>query len=281
MYQLSIVIATRNSSGYIEEHLHRIHDEVSSHIDDIQYIIVIDGGEVEVVDKVLSFKKYYPHLKLISLDNNYGQQAAIQTGIEYADGNNILTFDDDLQYHPREIPKLYDALQRLPEKLIINGYSSSRNHASFYSKTSVYTSWIIENIFFRSYRNVHYLTSLKIFRRRLFYKDERWLNVNVYFFWEIMPEVMDFVVVEHHPRQSGNSGYSLIQYLMFFRHIILRITNNCIIVFLFIWSVIAWFALTLNTFVSVVGIMLLALLTNTCLLAKIRKHKVGIKSIHT
>tara|TARA_B100000795_G_scaffold174214_1_gene131513 strand:+ start:706 stop:1650 length:945 start_codon:yes stop_codon:yes gene_type:complete len=48
----------------------------------------------------------FPHVKIINLTRNFGQQSATICGINYASGEYIITMDDDMQHSPLEIPKL-------------------------------------------------------------------------------------------------------------------------------------------------------------------------------
>ncbi len=49
-----------------------------------------------------------PHLKVISLSRNFGQQIAITAGLKYATGDAVVIMDDDLQDPPEFIPILME-----------------------------------------------------------------------------------------------------------------------------------------------------------------------------
>ena len=49
-----------------------------------------------------------PRVHLISLKKNYGQSLALAAGIDYAEGEYIITMDGDLQNDPQDIPKMLE-----------------------------------------------------------------------------------------------------------------------------------------------------------------------------
>jgi glycosyltransferase involved in cell wall biosynthesis len=54
------------------------------------------------------------HVRVISLQRNFGQTAAMQAGIDHATGAVIVPLDADLQNPPSEIPKLLAKLGERP-----------------------------------------------------------------------------------------------------------------------------------------------------------------------
>ena len=70
-------------------------------------IIVIDDGSKDKTPQILlEQKKKIPRLQVVIHKKNKGKGAAIQTGINKATGDIILIQDADLEYNPKEIPKL-------------------------------------------------------------------------------------------------------------------------------------------------------------------------------
>lgn len=47
-----------------------------------------------------------PKVHLIELKKNYGQSLALAAGIDYAEGEYIITMDGDLQNDPSDIPEM-------------------------------------------------------------------------------------------------------------------------------------------------------------------------------
>ncbi len=70
-------------------------------------IIVIDDGSKDKTPEILKkVKKDNPEINIIIHEKNKGKGSAIQTGIKAATGDIILIQDADLEYNPKDIPKL-------------------------------------------------------------------------------------------------------------------------------------------------------------------------------
>jgi hypothetical protein len=65
-----------------------------------------------------------PRLRVVRLQRNYGQTAAIAAGIELARGDVIASLDADLQNDPRDIPRLLDKLDEGFE--VVSGWRRER-----------------------------------------------------------------------------------------------------------------------------------------------------------
>jgi undecaprenyl-phosphate 4-deoxy-4-formamido-L-arabinose transferase len=55
-------------------------------------------------------KNAYTNLKIIRLSGNFGQHAATLCGLKHAQGQIVVTMDDDLEHAPEDIPKLVEQL---------------------------------------------------------------------------------------------------------------------------------------------------------------------------
>src|SRR4051794_17074996 len=120
---LSIVIPIKDE----KDNIRRLHDRITKALSplapsgrgvggegDTSYEIVLvddgssDGthGELEAIAAVDG------RVKVVRLRRNYGQAAAMQAGIDYANGDVIVTMDGDLQNDPADIPMLIDVLQK-------------------------------------------------------------------------------------------------------------------------------------------------------------------------
>jgi glycosyltransferase involved in cell wall biosynthesis len=220
MYELSIIIPTRYSSGFIYETLTRVHEQVYAQVESLQYVLVNDGGDAATTESMQKFKSTYPDVLILELETYHGQQAAVQAGLKHAGGKYLLTYDDDLQYRPEDIQVLFDAIRLDNDALIYCGYPITRQQSGTYVFFSKLVVLIFDQIFFRSYRRSRFYTSFKVYRRELLFNGEHWLNKNVYFFWDFDPASIRHILVAHFPRKVGVSGYTLRKYLFFFRHII-------------------------------------------------------------
>ncbi len=76
------------------------------HFSDYEIIFVDDGSKDRTLERLLARCASDRRVKVVELDQNYGQHAAISAGFEAASGDIIVTLDSDLQISPDEIPTL-------------------------------------------------------------------------------------------------------------------------------------------------------------------------------
>lgn len=75
-----------------------------------EVVCVDDGSSDDTLQKLLQIKKENKELKVVSLSRNFGLQAAIAAGLEYAKGDFVVVMDGDLQDPPQLIKKLYTTI---------------------------------------------------------------------------------------------------------------------------------------------------------------------------
>ena len=127
---LSIIIPVLNEADNIQ----KLHSEVVRVCEGEGYqfeVIIVDDGSNDGTRQVL--KKLSP-LTNIRLRRNFGQTAAMDCGIKYAEGELIVTMDGDGQNDPADIPKLIQHLQ--DESLdLVSGWRKHRKDSFFKIKT--------------------------------------------------------------------------------------------------------------------------------------------------
>lgn len=73
---------------------------------DIEFIFVNDGSTDTSLLQLLSLSDKDNRVKIVSFTRNFGHQAALTAGIDYAKGDAIITMDADFQDPPEIIPKM-------------------------------------------------------------------------------------------------------------------------------------------------------------------------------
>jgi dolichol-phosphate mannosyltransferase len=82
-------------------------------------IIYIDDGSRDcTLGAMKTLAVADPRVRVLSLARNFGKEAALQAGLEHADGECIITMDTDLQHPPELIPQLL-AKAKEPVDLVI------------------------------------------------------------------------------------------------------------------------------------------------------------------
>jgi len=102
---LSIVIPLFNEQEVIPfliEELNKIGHTLGKNY---EVIFVDDGSADNTFELVKKAAGQDPKFKVIKLSRNFGHQAAFNVGIDFAQGNMVLTMDGDLQHPPHLIPE--------------------------------------------------------------------------------------------------------------------------------------------------------------------------------
>jgi glycosyltransferase involved in cell wall biosynthesis len=109
--KLSVVIPAYNEEESVELCYREITDTLEPIGINYEIIFVDDGSTDLTFKKLHALSKNDEKLKVIKLRKNFGQSAALRTGIDRAVGLIVVTMDADLQNDPKDIPKLLEALE--------------------------------------------------------------------------------------------------------------------------------------------------------------------------
>ncbi|MGW8225811.1 MAG: glycosyltransferase family 2 protein [Anaerolineales bacterium] len=104
--KVSVIIPVFNEQSTIEAILQRVKAQ-----DIVTEILVIDDGSTDGTREILASMEESEQLRVILHDSNQGKGAAVRTGFQKAKGDVFLIQDADLEYDPRDYPKLIQPIQ--------------------------------------------------------------------------------------------------------------------------------------------------------------------------
>ena len=107
MKKISIVIPAYNEEG----NLMPVYQRIKSVFEKMQgysfeIIFVNDGSRDNTQSRLEELALDFPEIKYIEFSRNFGHQPAVKAGMDYADGNAIISMDGDLQHPPELIPQM-------------------------------------------------------------------------------------------------------------------------------------------------------------------------------
>lgn len=203
---LSIVIPVYNSADSLNLLVEKLEEVLPEISQQFEIILVNDGSRDESWRTIELLMRSHPAVRGINLMRNYGQHNALLCGVRAAQGDIIVTMDDDLQHPPKEIPVLlsrlnegFDVVYGSPRKM---PHSLWRNLASRISKKSL--SWVM------GVKTVREISAFRCFRTQLRDAFKNYQSPGV-----ILDVLLSWgttrfthVVVDENPREFGQSNYT-------------------------------------------------------------------------
>lgn len=208
---LSLVIPMYQERDNVEPMLKRVHEALASYPGPWEIICVDDGSRDGTYAALCQGREHFgSHVRLLRLQRNFGQTAAMQAGIDVARGHFIATLDGDLQNDPADIPRLVQEL--IDRDLdLLQGWRRNRQDESLRMFFSRQANRLIARV--TGVKLHDYGCSLKVYRAeiikqvRLFGEMHRFIPVWVA--GVTGPERIGESMVNHQARQFGTSKYGL------------------------------------------------------------------------
>jgi len=109
MRSVTIVIPVYNEAQSIQENLKEIlkyareTEDISARI-----LVVNDGSADNTAELVYELSVSEKEIDILSLNRNFGKEAAIKAGLDHASGDAVIVMDSDLQHPPRLLPQMIE-----------------------------------------------------------------------------------------------------------------------------------------------------------------------------
>lgn len=206
--KLSIVVPVYRGADTVGELVEKLSAELRAYYD-LEIVLVDDKSPDHSADVLRELGARFPWVVCVFLSRNFGEHNAVLAGLNHASGDFIVTMDDDLQNPPYEVKRLVDELERGYD-VVYSRYERKR-HSPFRN----FGSWLndrVANVMLGKPKGL-YLCSFRAMNRFLVNEIVRFDGPFPYIDGLILRATRNVGVltVEHHERQVGRSGYTLVK----------------------------------------------------------------------
>lgn len=209
---LSLVVPLYNEQDNVNPLLKRVGEALADYTGAYELILVDDGSSDNTVATALAAGPDHEYeVRVLELQRNFGQTAAMQAGIDAAVSELIVTLDGDLQNDPNDIPKMVQALLDRDLDLLV-GWREKRKDKLIMRKIP---SWIANKLIGKiTGVKIHdYGCSLKVYRASVI-KQVKLLGEMHRFIPAWVAAVaparrIGEMPVTHHARIHGESKYGI------------------------------------------------------------------------
>lgn len=205
----SVVVPVYNSEHTLNELYTRLNKVFTETVQEPFELILVDDGSKDRSYQIMEeLRAADSRVKIIQMARNFGQHPALLCGFSHAEGDFIITMDDDLQHPPEEIPKLINTIKEREDVDVIIASYEGRKHGPIRRLGTKVSVWATSKMLGKD--PDLQITSFRLIRRFLV---EAILQTNTY-----LPQIGNLLVltsnriinvpVHHAQRAYGKSGYS-------------------------------------------------------------------------
>jgi glycosyltransferase involved in cell wall biosynthesis len=176
-------------------------------------LILVDDGSTDGTGAALAAarERFGARVRVLELQRNFGQTAAMQAGIDAARGSLVVTLDGDLQNDPADVPRLVERLVAEDLDLLVGWRRDRQDNVWLRTIPSRLANRLIGRV--TGVRLHDYGCSLKVYRAsvlrgvRLFGEMHRFIPA--WLALQTSPARIREEVVRHRPRLRGTSKYGI------------------------------------------------------------------------
>ena len=131
---LSIVIPLYNEEAVLPLLVARLNEGFARLDCDVEVILVDDGSRDRTHALAREIAQKDPRYRLLSFSRNFGHQAAITAGLDFADGDAVVIMDADLQDPPEIIARMVELYREGYD--VVSAQRESREHDSAWKRAT-------------------------------------------------------------------------------------------------------------------------------------------------
>jgi dolichol-phosphate mannosyltransferase len=206
--RLSVVVPIFDEADSVEP-LHREIDAALTSLGDALEIVLVDDGSRDgTAERLRVLAAKDERVRIVTLDRNHGQSAALDAGFRAARAPVLVTLDADLQNDPADIPAL---LERLGDDVdVVNGVRIHRRDAWTRRAASRVANAVRNRLTGESVTDVG--CSLRVMRTPLVRRIKLYRGMHRFLPTLLRLEGARIVEmpVSHRPRRYGRSKYGFL-----------------------------------------------------------------------
>jgi glycosyltransferase involved in cell wall biosynthesis len=205
---LSVVIPIKDE----RENLRPLHDQIGQALEplglDYEVVFVDDGSLDGSFSELAILAAADRRVKVVRLRRNFGQSAALKAGIDWCQGDVVVTMDGDLQNDPADIPRL---LAKLDEgyDAVMGLRINRRDNLLIRKLPSLAANWLIRKTTGVPVKDLG--CTLRAMRRDL--AEALPLYGEMHRFVAVLAQQhgarLTQIPVQHHARRAGKTKYTL------------------------------------------------------------------------
>lgn len=207
MISYSVIVPVFNGSKSITELVDRLEKVFQTNRLSYEIILVNDGSQDNSWSllKLLSSQK--SHILAIDLLKNYGQHPANLCGFKHAQGEFLITIDDDLQNPPEAIPKLIEKANEGHDLVLAKW--KIKKHSTFRKWGSRIVDYLNCKIFLKPKDLV--MTNFRLIHKSIIERVLNFKGSDPYIPGLVIAYARNpaNVTIEHAPRKNGESNYNM------------------------------------------------------------------------
>ncbi|AEG32180.1 glycosyltransferase family 2 protein [Thiomicrospira cyclica] len=142
---LSIVVPCFNEEAVIPVFLTTLIPILQSLELTYELVFINDGSRDKTLDVLLEQKQTYPEIRIINFSRNFGKEAALSAGIDFAQGKALIPIDVDLQDPPELIREMVRIWQEKNVDVVL-AKRVDRSKDSFFKRWSANVFYRLNNL---------------------------------------------------------------------------------------------------------------------------------------
>lgn len=228
MDKLSVVVSVYNEEAVIEE----FHKTVVPYLEKLPCayeLLYINDGSVDRSEALLNeIASAHDFVKLVHFSRNFGHEAAMIAGIDYAEGDYIICMDADLQHPPACIGQMVEAFME-GDEIVLMAREENKDAGLFKNITSsmFYSimNWLGNDKFVRNVSDFFGMSRKVADLFRTQYREKRRYLRGYIQHVGFQKRVLHYVAA---PRYAGQSKYSIKSLMNVFVIAIVNFSKNLV-----------------------------------------------------